>query len=192
MLVNAEEWGSKRTVEPKGRKSAKKLEWKKIGEMEWSYSNASNSLTNFWPDVHPITGNGKDVNLLRIELEKVRETSMSELILWRILTLLESLWSVAAKLFSLKRGRALYGRRLPSVEDTKALTLLSLRTTRKKRTLRTAQCSGEQRGARARAVCGCGGRLSSWLSRKSSVQVWTTWSYYVDAWRKVHSKYICM
>ena len=61
-----------------------------------------------------------------------------ELILWRILTHLESLWSVAAKLFSLKRGRARrgrarrYGLRLPSVEDTKALTLLSLRTTRKK------------------------------------------------------------
>ena len=90
------------------------------------------------------------------------------------------------------RPRAHYGRRLPSVEDTKALTLLSLRTTRKKTDVAHGPVGSKGARARSRAVCdGGGGRLSSWLSRKSSVQVWTTWSYYVDAWRSITCTYVC-
>ena len=46
----------------------------------------------FLHEAHPITGNGNEFNLLRIELEKCRETTMmGELIFRRILSLLVSL-----------------------------------------------------------------------------------------------------
>ena len=86
-----------------------------------------------------------------------------ELTLWRILTLLESPWSVAAKLFSLKRGRARrgrarYGLRLPSVEDTKALTLLSLRTEKTDASHGPVGSKGAREAARDRAEAARGVR----------------------------------
>ena len=80
------------------------------------------------------------------------------------LTHLESLWSVAAKLFSLKRGRARrgracrYGRRLPSVEDTKALTLLSLRTEKTDASHGPVGSKGAREAARDRAEAARGVR----------------------------------
>ena len=135
-------------------KPAKKLEWKKkFREIEWSYSNASNSLTNFWQLTRiqsPETE--KDVNLLRIEVEK-NSWNLNE---WTYFVADFNAFGITVKRSRhaiqrpQARPRAHYGRRLPSVEDTKALTLLSLRTTSKKNG-RCARPSGEQRGARASA-----------------------------------------
>ena len=179
MLVNAEEWGSKRTVGPNGRKTRQKIRMKKK-KKSGKLSGYILMLATIWQkfltaDAHSITGNGKRCQ----SAENWSWKNSWNLNEWTYFVADFNAFGITVKRSRhaiqrpQARPRAHYGRRLPSVEDTKALTLLSLRTTRKKTDVAHGPVGSKGARARARAVCdgGGGGRLSSWLSRKSSVQV---------------------
>ena len=198
MLVNAEEWGSKRTVGPNGRKTRQKIRMKKKNPGNWVVIDIL-MLATVWQIFDSWRASNHRKRLRCQSAENWSWKNSWNLNEWTYFVADFNAFGITVKRSRhaiqrpQARPRAHYGRRLPSVEDTKALTLLSLRTTRKKTDVAHGPVGSKGARARPRAVCDGGGdgRLSSWLSRKSSVQVWTTWSYYVDAWRSIISTYVC-